>query len=187
MANVIFPINHAYNRKNQPNIKRLSLILVRLSILNLTLKRKLLLSISLALLSVIVLLSSFSYLALREQVIDGNYQQIERLTEKSAQSIASWLEGKCAAIRSLQQSDAYRQSKSLLLIRNASDFISVYFGDTQGDMTDDDPTDDGDDYKNYDPRQQSWYQEAQSSSKPVLTKPYLDTTYTPAQVVFSVV
>ena len=41
-----------------------------------TLKQKLLLAIGLALLSIILLLSTLAYSTLRDQVIDGNYQQM---------------------------------------------------------------------------------------------------------------
>jgi len=46
---------------------------------SLNLKRKLLLSVGLALLCVTLLLSALAYRALHAQVIDGNYAHIDRL------------------------------------------------------------------------------------------------------------
>ena len=56
---------------------------------NLSLKRKILLCIGLALLSVILLLSGFSYHNLRQQIVETNDQQIADLSSKSAQTVAT--------------------------------------------------------------------------------------------------
>ncbi|WP_409421993.1 methyl-accepting chemotaxis protein [Pseudaeromonas sp. ZJS20] len=154
--------------------------------LTLNLKRKLLLSVGLALLCVILLLSGLAYRALREQVIDGNYAHIDRLSARSAASIGDWLNAKRAAVQALASQGKVRDSASLYLVRLASDFQSLYFGDAQGGMLDDeleDPTD----YSNYDPRSEDWYQAAQGKSGVQLTDPYLDDTYNPPAVVLSLV
>ena len=154
---------------------------------NLSLKRKILLCISLALLSVILLLSGFSYHALRQQIEESNDQQIAELSNKSAQTIAAWLKEKQTAIHSLNQQGKYQDPASLLLVRDASDFLGIFFGSKQGAMIDEEPDDDVTQYQGYDPRQESWYQAAQGYSSPVQSKPYLDETYSPPEIVFSVV
>ena len=75
----------------------------------------------------------------------------------------------------------------MLLVRDASDFLSLFFGSNQGVMLDEEPEDDISQYQGYDPRQQSWYQTAQGVSTPALSKPYLDNTYNPPEIVLSVV
>ena len=54
-----------------------------------TLKQKILISVGLALLSVILLLSALAYSTLRDQVIDGNYQQINQISERAALDMAT--------------------------------------------------------------------------------------------------
>lgn len=94
--------------------------------LTLNLKRKLLLSVGLALLCVTLLLSVFSYRALSEQVIDGNYAHIARLTERSAASIGDWLSAKRAAVHALATQGKEADRASQHLVRLAGDFGSVY-------------------------------------------------------------
>ena len=154
---------------------------------NLSLKRKILLCIGLALLSVILLLSGFSYHNLRQQIVETNDQQIAELSSKSAQTIATWLKEKQTAIHTLNQQGKYQDPASMLLVRDASDFLGIFFGSKQGAMIDEEPDDDATQYQGYDPRQESWYQAAQSYSTPVQSKPYLDETYSPPEIVFSVV
>lgn len=113
---------------------------------NLSLKRKILLSIGLALVSVILLLSGFAYHALRQQIVETNNQQIAELSTKSAQTIAAWLKEKQTAIHTLNQQGKNQDPASLLLVRDASDFLSIFFGSKQGAMIDEEPTDDATQY-----------------------------------------
>ena len=154
--------------------------------LTLNLKRKLLLSVGLALLCVTLLLSVFSYRALSEQVIDGNYAHIARLTERSATSISDWLTAESAAVHALATQGKEADRASLHLVRLAGDFGSVYYGDDQGGMMDDDPPEAGF-YDDYDPRTEDWYQAAQGKQGVQLSDPYLDDTYDPPAVVLSLV
>lgn len=154
---------------------------------NLSLKFKILLCVSLAIISVIILLSGFSYHALRQQIVENNYQQIQELSEKSTQTTASWLKEKQAAIHALNQQGKSKDPASLLLVRDACDFLGLFFGSHQGDMLDEEPEDDATQYKGYDPRQENWYQAAKQNTTATLTKPYMDDTYNPPEIVFSVV
>ena len=79
-----------------------------------TLKQKILISVGLALLSVILLLSALAYSTLRDQVIDGNYQQINQISERAALDMATWLSEKKQVIQTLSQQNEYRNTKSLL-------------------------------------------------------------------------
>ena len=92
---------------------------------NLSLKFKILLCVSLAIISVIILLSGFSYHALRQQIVDNNYQQIQELNEKSTQTIASWLKEKQDAIHTLNKQGKAKDPASLLLVRDACDFLGL--------------------------------------------------------------
>ena len=148
-----------------------------------TLKQKILLSVGLALLSVILLLSALAYSTLRDQVIDGNYQQINQISERAALDMATWLSEKKQVIQTLSQQNEYRNTKSLLLSQEATGFASIYFAGTDGSMQDGD----GSDYQGYDAKSQSWYQLAQGTNTPIITPPYRDDTYTPPEIIISIV
>ena len=147
-----------------------------------TLKQKILLSVGLALLSVILLLSALAYSTLRNQVIDGNYQQINQISERAALDMATWLSEKKQVIQTLSQQNEYRNTKSLLLSQEATGFASIYFAGTDGSMQDGD----GSDYQGYDAKSQSWYQLAQGTNTPIITPPYRDDTYTPPEIIISI-
>ena len=148
-----------------------------------TLKQKILISVGLALLSVILLLSALAYSTLRDQVIDGNYQQINQISERAALDMATWLSEKKQVIQTLSQQNEYRNTKSLLLSQEATGFASIYFAGTDGSMLDGD----GSDYQGYDAKSQSWYQLAQGTNTPIITPPYRDDTYTPPEIIISIV
>ena len=147
-----------------------------------TLKQKILISVGLALLSVILLLSALAYSTLRDQVIDGNYQQINQISERAALDMATWLSEKKQVIQTLSQQNEYRNTKSLLLSQEATGFASIYFAGTDGSMLDGD----GSDYQGYDAKSQSWYQLAQGTNTPIITPPYRDDTYTPPEIIISI-
>lgn len=147
-----------------------------------TLKQKILISVGLALLSVILLLSALAYSTLRDQVIDGNYQQINQISELAALDMATWLSEKKQVIQTLSQQNEYRNTKSLLLSQEATGFASIYFAGTDGSMLDGD----GSDYQGYDAKSQSWYQLAQGTNTPIITPPYRDDTYTPPEIIISI-
>ncbi|GAB3235363.1 methyl-accepting chemotaxis protein [Pseudaeromonas pectinilytica] len=147
-----------------------------------TLKQKILLSVGLALLSVILLLSALAYSTLRDQVIDGNYQQINQISERAALDMATWLSEKKQVIQTLSQQNEYRNTKSLLLSQEATGFASIYFAGTDGSMQDGD----GSDYQGYDAKSQSWYQLAQGTNTPIIPPPYRDDTYTPPEIIISI-
>ena len=147
-----------------------------------TLKQKILISVGLALLSVILLLSALAYSTLRDQVIDGNYQQINQISERAALDMATWLSEKKQVIQTLSQQNEYRNTKSLLLSQEATGFASIYFAGTDGSMQDGD----GSDYQGYDAKSQSWYQLAQGTNPPIITPPYRDDTYTPPEIIISI-
>ena len=140
------------------------------------------LSVGLALLSVILLLSALAYSTLRNQVIDGNYQQINQISERAALDMATWLSEKKQVIQTLSQQNEYRNTKSLLLSQEATGFASIYFAGTDGSMLDGD----GSDYQGYDAKSQSWYQLAQGTNTPIITPPYRDDTYTPPEIIISI-
>ena len=140
------------------------------------------LSVGLALLSVILLLSALAYSTLRDQVIDGNYQQINQISERAALDMATWLSEKKQVIQTLSQQNEYRNTKSLLLSQEATGFASIYFAGTDGSMQDGD----GSDYQGYDAKSQSWYQLAQGTNTPIITPPYRDDTYTPPEIIISI-
>ena len=121
--------------------------------LNLNLKRKLLLSVGMALIGVTLLLSGFAYRSLQEQVIDGSYQQISRFSAYSTNAISVWLKGKEDSLAALFNSGKYLDPETLALLCQSSDFVSIYHGDHQGKMVDDDPESDAEDYKDYKPQE----------------------------------
>ncbi len=152
-----------------------------------SLRAKLLFSMGIALSCAVLLLSGVAYYNTRLQLLDDAWSRVDNQGQADARTMGEWLANKHLAIQALAKHQNYHQIPALLQTRDANQFLSVYVGSQDGKMYDDEPESDAQDYKDYDPRKENWYRTARASNTSVATAPYLDTTYTPPQLVMSIV
>lgn len=136
----------------------------------LSLKHKILLSVTLALTLVIALLSWRSYSAQKAILLQDAQEQTERLGIQQAERIRDWLSARRDVIQSMAGKISAQPLTVLQQAQNSGRFQLTYFGQADGVMHDADPTIDR---SQYDPRSRPWYQEASQQGKMITTKPYL--------------
>ena len=136
-----------------------------------SLKQKILLCVGLALSGAIVLVSGYTYLSMRQQLLETSYLQVRSLGNEGGNNISNWLAEKRQAIQALSEQNNRESLRELQLIKRAGDFLSAYEGDEQGHMKDENPASD---YSGYDPRSRPWYQDAKAANHIVTTAPYID-------------
>lgn len=136
----------------------------------LSLKHKILLSVTLALTLVIALLSWRSYSAQKAILLQDAQEQTERLGIQQAERIRDWLSARRDVIQAMAGKISAQPLTVLQQAQNSGRFQLTYFGQADGVMHDADPSVDR---TNYDPRSRPWYQEASQQGKMITTKPYL--------------
>ena len=136
----------------------------------LSLKHKILLSVTLALTLVIALLSWRSYSAQKAILLQDAQEQTERLGIQQAERIRDWLSARRDVIQAMAGKISAQPLTVLQQAQNSGRFQLTYFGQADGVMHDADPTIDR---SQYDPRSRPWYQEASQQGKMITTKPYL--------------
>ncbi|KAB7680227.1 methyl-accepting chemotaxis protein [Plesiomonas shigelloides] len=136
----------------------------------LSLKHKILLSVTLALTLVIALLSWRSYSAQKAILLQDAQEQTERLGIQQAERIRDWLSARRDVIQAMAGKISAQPLTVLQQAQNSGRFQLTYFGQADGVMHDSDPSVDR---TNYDPRSRPWYQEASQQGKMITTKPYL--------------
>ncbi|MEN0677754.1 methyl-accepting chemotaxis protein [Plesiomonas shigelloides] len=136
----------------------------------LSLKHKILLSVTLALTLVITLLSWRSYSAQKAILLQDAQEQTERLGIQQAERIRDWLSARRDVIQAMAGKISAQPLTVLQQAQNSGRFQLTYFGQADGVMHDADPTIDR---SQYDPRSRPWYQEASQQGKMITTKPYL--------------
>lgn len=136
----------------------------------LSLKHKILLSVTLALTLVIALLSWRSYSAQKAILLQDAQEQTERLGIQQAERIRDWLSARRDVIQAMAGKISAQPLAVLQQAQNSGRFQLTYFGQADGVMHDADPTIDR---SQYDPRSRPWYQEASQQGKMITTKPYL--------------
>nr|WP_279161863.1 methyl-accepting chemotaxis protein [Plesiomonas shigelloides] len=136
----------------------------------LSLKQKILLSVTLALTLVIALLSWRSYSAQKAILLQDAQEQTERLGIQQAERIRDWLSARRDVIQAMAGKISAQPLTVLQQAQNSGRFQLTYFGQADGVMHDADPTIDR---SQYDPRSRPWYQEASQQGKMITTKPYL--------------
>ncbi|MGL5399391.1 MAG: methyl-accepting chemotaxis protein [Plesiomonas shigelloides] len=136
----------------------------------LSLKHKILLSVTLALTLVIALLSWRSYSAQKAILLQDAQEQTERLGIQQAERIRDWLSARRDVIQAMAGKISAQPLTVLQQAQNSGRFQLTYFGQADGVMYDADPTIDR---SQYDPRSRPWYQEASQQGKMITTKPYL--------------
>ncbi|WP_413491264.1 methyl-accepting chemotaxis protein [Shewanella baltica] len=139
-----------------------------------SLRQKILLSVILALSSVILLLSWQSYTSQKKVLLDVNLEQAQRLGDQQALLIGEWLASRQKIVKGLAGQRNNDIVQAMKQAKQSGGFESTYFGESNGNMRDSEPATD---YTNYDPRTRPWYQEAMRTGGSVLTRPYLDTAF----------
>ncbi|MDN3681708.1 methyl-accepting chemotaxis protein [Vibrio tapetis subsp. quintayensis] len=141
---------------------------------NLSLKHKILLSVTIALSLVIALLSWRSYSIQKTLLLEESTEQVHRLGIQKVDSISTWLSARQDVIKGLAKKTSSSPLDSLQQAQISGSFQLTYFGENTGKMHDSDPSIDR---TGYDPRQRPWYKEAMNSSQQIVTKPYYDVAY----------
>ncbi|CAD2225774.1 Methyl-accepting chemotaxis protein [Pseudoalteromonas sp. 3J6] len=139
-----------------------------------SLKKKILLSVVLALAVIIILLSWNSYTSQKALLLKSSIDNVSQSGKQQATSIEDWLASRQQIIKSVANKVEGNTLSALQQAAFSGGFQLTYFGDSSGKMTDSDPSIDR---TGYDPRTRPWYKQAQLKSDTVITKPYLDTAY----------
>ncbi|MBO7926515.1 methyl-accepting chemotaxis protein [Pseudoalteromonas sp. K222D] len=138
-----------------------------------SLKKKILLSVILALVIVVALLSWRSYSTQKALLLQSSVDQVSQSGEQQAAQIEQWLADRLRIISSVATKLEGDMLNALQQAQASGDFQSTYFGNSDGKMFDSDPSIDNTDYN---PLTRPWYQYAQQAGKTIITKPYLDVT-----------
>jgi len=143
---------------------------------NLRFSHKILLAASLIVIAAFSLFTLYNDYLQRNAIRHNLDNYLHEMGSVTANNIQTWLGGRILLAENLAESIALTpepaQVANLLEQRTlSSTFMSVYFGDSQGDFTirPDSKMPDG-----YDPRTRPWYKDAQNSGKSSLTEPYID-------------
>jgi len=138
-----------------------------------SLKKKILISVVIALSLVIGLLSWQSYSSQKSRLLQNSLEQVQRIGDQQAERIQEWLAGR-QDIVAAATNVAGDPLNALQQAQASGHFQLTYFGSQTGQMLDSDPSIDR---TGYDPRSRPWYQQAMSARGPILTKPYVDVAY----------
>ncbi|MGO1296451.1 MAG: methyl-accepting chemotaxis protein [Vibrio sp.] len=145
--------------------------------MQLTLKRKMVFSVVIAITLTTVALLAAGYQAFKQET--WHYIESESLSTltANAKGIGDWIETKQASIHGLaQEITANPQSDVVPFLRQAytsGAFGLTYYGQENGDMHRQDPSLNK---AGYDPRVRGWYKLAKAQGKQVTTKPYVSVT-----------
>jgi methyl-accepting chemotaxis protein len=139
-----------------------------------SLKKKILLSVVLALAVVIALLSLHSYSTQKTLLLQSSVEQVKQSGQQQAMRIEEWLADRQRVITSVATKVEGDPLNALQQAQISGDFQLTYFGDSNGVMTDSDPSIDR---TGYDPRSRPWYQQSQKARGAIITKPYLDVAF----------
>ncbi|MDH2436032.1 methyl-accepting chemotaxis protein [Pokkaliibacter sp. MBI-7] len=140
-----------------------------------TLKRKLLVFVSLVILVVTALLTTSAYLQFRQSLEADVVAKVVLTNTQTAGRIGEWLDGKLSAISTVAKAQPAKEflTKALSIANDSGHFSVAYAGFEDGDMV----YSDGRSPKaGYDPRKRPWYQLAQQTNKLSVTEPYIDAT-----------
>ncbi|MGL5757253.1 methyl-accepting chemotaxis protein [Plesiomonas sp.] len=140
----------------------------------LSLKQKILLSVVIAVSLVIMLLSWQSYSAQKMLLLQESQNQVRQLGRLEAKQISDWLSVHEDVIQALGNQMSAEPLNALQQAQVSGRFQLTYFGEANGTMHDSDPRVDR---TGYDPRNRSWYHDAQDQQGVIVTKPYLDVAY----------
>ncbi|BDM65103.1 methyl-accepting chemotaxis protein [Shewanella sp. NFH-SH190041] len=140
----------------------------------LSLKQKIISAVTIALITVITLLSWLSYNSQKNQLLHSSFTQLQRLGTQHVDQISNWLAAKRDIMNSVAKKINTAPLNSLQQAKASGKFQLTYFGTNTGQMTDSNP---GIDRSGYDPRARIWYKQAESAANQIMTKPYIDAAY----------
>ncbi|CAM4353163.1 methyl-accepting chemotaxis protein [Pseudoalteromonas ostreae] len=139
-----------------------------------SLKKKILLSVVLALVIVVALLSWYSYSTQKALLLQSSVDSVRQAGEQQAARIEAWLTDRQRVIASVATKVEGDTLNVLQQAQVSGDFQLTYFGNRDGLMVDSDPSIDRSDY---DPRTRPWYQQTQQTRGSIITKPYMDVAF----------
>ncbi len=118
-----------------------------------SLKKKILLSVVLALAAIIILLSWYSYSSQKALLLKTSIDNVSQSGKQQAMRIEEWLADRQRIVESVASKVEGNTLNALQQAKLSGDFELTYFGDNQGKMTDSDPNIDR---SGYDPRSRPW-------------------------------
>ncbi|MGO2131049.1 MAG: methyl-accepting chemotaxis protein [Pseudoalteromonas prydzensis] len=139
-----------------------------------SLKKKILLSVVLALTIVVVLLSWYSYSTQKALLLKSSVDSVSLSGKQQAERIAGWLADRQRVITSVAAKIEDNTLNALQQAQRSGDFQLTYYGNNDGVMIDSNPRIDR---SGYDPRARPWYQQSQQARESIITKPYLDVAF----------
>ncbi|MEH6396206.1 methyl-accepting chemotaxis protein [Pseudoalteromonas sp.] len=139
-----------------------------------SLKKKILLSVVLALTIVVALLSWYSYSTQKALLLQSSVASVSQSGKQQAERIAGWLADRQRVITSVASKIEENTLYGLQQAQRSGDFQLTYYGNRDGVMVDSNPRIDR---SGYDPRTRPWYQQSQQTRDSIITKPYLDVAY----------
>ncbi|MBE0377828.1 methyl-accepting chemotaxis protein [Pseudoalteromonas prydzensis] len=139
-----------------------------------SLKKKILLSVVLALTIVVVLLSWYSYSTQKALLLKSSVASVSQSGKQQAERIAGWLADRQRVITSVAAKIEENTLYGLQQAQRSGDFQLTYYGNNDGVMVDSNPRIDR---SGYDPRTRPWFQQSQQTRESIITKPYLDVAF----------
>ena len=148
-----------------------------------SLKAKILLLVNLAILTIIILLSTTFYSSQKELLIQQSYQNLKSVGAEISRGIGDWINVRHDIIKGLSNNvDNPEFVSHLVQARTSGNFALSFYGDENGKMVDADPTIDR---TGYDPRTRDWYKDTKAAGQATLSKPYISASMKKLVVAFS--
>jgi Methyl-accepting chemotaxis protein len=148
-----------------------------------SLKAKILLLVNLAILTIIVLLSTTFYSSQKNLLLQQSYQNLKSVGTEISRGISDWVSVRHSIIKGLSDTvDSPDLVSHLVQARTSGNFALAFYGDENGKMVDADPTIDR---TSYDPRKRDWYKDTKAAGQPTLSKPYISASMKKLIVAFS--
>jgi methyl-accepting chemotaxis protein len=148
-----------------------------------SLKTKILLLVNLAILTVIILLSTTFYTSQKALLLEQSYQNLKTVGTEISRGISDWINVRHDIIKGLSGNvDSPELVSHLVQARTSGNFALSFYGDENGKMIDADPTINR---KGYDPRTRDWYKDTKTAGSATLSKPYISSSMKKLVVAFS--
>jgi len=148
-----------------------------------SLKAKILMVVNLAILTIIILLSTTFYSSQKKQLIQQSYQNINGVGTEISRGISDWINVRQNIVKGLSSNAENSELVNYLEQAKVSgNFALTFYGDENGRMIDADPTIDR---SGYDPRKRDWYKDTKAAGKATVSKPYISASMKKLVVAFS--
>jgi len=148
-----------------------------------SLKTKILLLVNLAILTIIILLSTTFYTSQKALLLQQSHQNLKSVGAEISRGISDWINVRHDIIKGLSSNvDSPEFVSHLVQARTSGNFALSFYGDENGKMLDADPTIDR---TGYDPRTRDWYKDTKAAGQATLSKPYISASMKKLVVAFS--